>query len=147
MTGQEQPKRQPSADALWRIDYRQRRHDQRVATVQPDLFGAPAIELFHPNTMPRPAPRSARNFKPRPDLTPAELTALVGSARNWHHVGQRARISAESPSQYAGRVGVIWRRCSPVFADHVYLSLDPVGKETSDKIAFVELRDVEPVGE
>jgi hypothetical protein len=34
-----------------------------------------------------------------------------------------------------------------VFADRVYVYLDLVGSERSEKIAFVEVRDVEPIGE
>ncbi|MFN7104602.1 MAG: hypothetical protein ACK4N1_18445, partial [Pseudorhizobium sp.] len=44
-----------------------------------------------------------------------------------------------------GRKGVIWRLCSPVFADHTYVYLDPIGAERAEKIAMVELRDVEPI--
>jgi hypothetical protein len=35
--------------------------------------------------------------------------------------------------------------CSPVFADHTYVYLDPVGAERAEKITMVELRDVEPI--
>ncbi len=147
MTAQDAPKRKPSADALWRAEYRQRHYEQRIATVQPDLFGAPAIEVFRRNAAPKPRARTARNFGPRPALTPDELAALLASAANWHRVGQRARITEDSPHQHAGREGVIWRLCSPVFADHVYLFLDLAGQETTEKRAFVELRDVEPITE
>ena len=44
-----------------------------------------------------------------------------------------------------GRKGLVWRLCSPVFADHVYVNLDLVGAERSEKIAFLELRDIEPI--
>ena len=44
-----------------------------------------------------------------------------------------------------GRTGVIWRLCGAVFADHVYVNLDLVGAERSEKVAFVELRDVAPI--
>jgi hypothetical protein len=147
MTAQDEPKRTPSADALWRAEYRQRHYEQRIATVQADLFGAPTIEVFRRNTAQKPPARTVRNLRPRPALTRDELAALLASAANWHRVGKRARISTDSPSQYAGREGVIWRLCSPVFADHVYLFLDLVGQESSEKRAFVELRDVEPITE
>ena len=39
----------------------------------------------------------------------------------------------------------IWRLCSAVFADHVYVNLDLIGAERSEKVAFVELRDVAPI--
>jgi hypothetical protein len=40
---------------------------------------------------------------------------------------------------------VIWRLCSPVFAGHTYVYLDPTGAERVEKIVMVELRDVEPI--
>jgi hypothetical protein len=44
-----------------------------------------------------------------------------------------------------GRRGVVWRLCSPVFADHLYVYLDPIGAERVEKTPMVELRDVEPI--
>lgn len=44
-----------------------------------------------------------------------------------------------------GRKGVVWRLCSPVFADHLYVYLDPIGAERVEKTPMVELRDVEPI--
>ena len=143
--GQDEAQRTPSADALWRAEYRQRQYDQRIATVQTDLFDGPTIEVFHRNTAPKPPARAKRPGKPRPALTSAEVAELRASAANWHRVGQRVRISADSPDRYAGREGVIWRLCSRVFADHVYVFLDLVGQESSEKRALVELRDVEPI--
>ena len=49
--------------------------------------------------------------------------------------------------RFIGREGVVYRLCSPVFAERVYIFLDPVGAERAEKIAFVELRDVEPIAE
>lgn len=69
---------------------------------------------------------------------------------NWLRLGQRVRIVGSFASydgradRRVGRKGVIWRLCSPVFADHTYVYLDPVGAERAEKIAQVELRDVSP---
>ena len=133
------------SDARWRAEYRQSRHEARVAAVQPDLFGAPAIELHRRHPAPPPAAPKSVRFKPRPCLTAAEKAATIASAANWLRTRQRVRIAADSPHQYAGRAGVVWRLCSPVFADHVYVFLDPVGGERTEKRAFVEVRDVEPI--
>ncbi|WP_299107730.1 hypothetical protein [uncultured Bradyrhizobium sp.] len=70
---------------------------------------------------------------------------------NWLRLGQRVRIVGSFASydgradRRVGRKGVIWRLCSPVFADHTYVYLDPVGAERAEKIAQVELRDVAPI--
>lgn len=72
---------------------------------------------------------------------------MIASAANWLRTRQRVQISADSPQRYAGREGVVWRLCSPVFADMVYVNLDLVGNERTEKLAFVEVRDVEPIAE
>lgn len=145
MTPQSGEKRVPSPDARWRAEYREQRYAERVATVQPDLFGGAPIEQFRRSSIAKPKPDPKR-YKARPFLTPAELAALLASAANWLRVRQRVRIAADSPHQFAAREGVVWRLCSPVFADHVYVYLDTVGNERSEKVAFVEVRDVEPIG-
>ena len=66
-------------------------------------------------------------------------------------IGQRVRIKASpltidgTGERRVGREGVVWRLCSPVFADHTYVNLDLVGAERTEKIVFIELRDIEPV--
>jgi len=78
---------------------------------------------------------------------------LIGSAANWLRVGQRVRIAGSSVScdgrfeRSVGRKGVVWRLCSPVFADHLYVYLDPIGAERVEKTPMVELRDVEPIND
>lgn len=134
----------PGSDAAWRAAFRRQRHAERVATVQPDLFGGAAIEHYHPTGRAKPIASPTRH-KRRPDLTTAERAALLASAANWLRTRQRVRIEADSPHQFAAREGVVWRLCSPVFADRVYVYLDAVGNERSEKIAFVEVRDVEPI--
>lgn len=85
--------------------------------------------------------------------TPEEKAAMIASAANWLRLGQRVRITGASPSidgsneRRVGRVGVVWRTCRPPFDDHVHVNLDLVGQERSEKIVFVELRDVEPIDE
>lgn len=138
-------KRTPTPDARWRAEYREQRYAERVASVQHDLFGGDPIELFRPNAKPKPIVDPKR-YKPRPDLTAAELATTLASAANWLRTRQRVRIDPSSPHQFAAREGVVWRLCSPVFADRVYVYLDAVGQERSEKIAFVEVRDVEPIG-
>jgi hypothetical protein len=86
----------------------------------------------------------------RAKLTAEEVATLVASAANWLRVGQPVRITGApltfdgSDERRVGRTGVIWRLCSAVFADHVYVNLDLIGAERSEKIVFVELRDVAP---
>ena len=133
-------------DALWREQYRREREAERVAIEQPDLFGGEPVRVFRPNAKPRPIVDRKR-YKRRDYLTPAEQTAMLATAANWLRVRQRVRINDDSPHQFAAREGVVWRLCSPVFADRVYVYLDLVGTERTEKIAFVEVRDVEPIGE
>lgn len=136
----------PGTDAHWRAEYRAQRRAERVASVQHDLFGGEPIELFHPTGKAKPTPDPKR-YKRRAYLTPAEQADLLASAANWLRIRQRVRIDADSPHQFAAREGVVWRLCSPVFADRVYVYLDAVGNERTEKIAFVEVRDVEPIGQ
>ena len=96
-------------------------------------------------TGPAPALRGRRLRGPLAVALLVLLTAMLATAANWLHVRQRVRISADSPCEFAGREGVVWRLCSPVFADRVYVYLDSVGNERSEKIAFAEVRDVEPI--
>ena len=132
-------------DARWRVAYRAQQHAERVASVQLDLFGAAPVEQFRRSARPKPTPDPKR-YRARSFLTHAEQGTMLDSAANWLRVGQRVRIDATSPHEFAGREGVVWRLCSPVFADRVYVYLDTVGNERSEKIAFAEVRDVEPIG-
>ena len=165
-------------DAQWRLDYRRSQRQRRLAGVQPDMFGAPAVEHFHRNPKP-PSPEEwpldyevtrfqdlspqeqvrllaedphtpwARSTRKR--LTADEKAAMIASAANWLRLGQRVRITSTSPSidgskeRQAGRVGTVWRTCRPPFDDYVHINLDLVGQERTEKIVFVELRDVEPI--
>jgi hypothetical protein len=87
----------------------------------------------------------------RAKLTAEDLAALLAAAANWLRVGQAVRITGApltfdgSDERRVGRTGVIWRLCSTVFADHVYVNLDLIGAERSEKVVFVELRDVAPI--
>ncbi|MBO9101878.1 MULTISPECIES: hypothetical protein [unclassified Rhizobium] len=84
-------------------------------------------------------------------LADTEKAGVIANAANWLRIGQRIRIVSAlvsidgSTERRAGRQGVVWRLRSPVFADHIYINLDLVGQERSEKILLVELRDVEPV--
>lgn len=136
----------PGSDAAWRAEYRREQDAKRVATVQPDLFGAPAIETFRRDAPPKPV-LSKDRYRLRPSLTDAEMAALLAYAANWLRTRQRVRISEDCPHQHAGRAGVVWRLGSAVNPDRLYVYLDPAGNERTEKIAFVEVRDVEPAGE
>ena len=87
----------------------------------------------------------------RKRLTAGEKAAIIASAANWLRLGQRVRITSTSPSidgskeRQAGRVGTVWRTCRPPFDDYVHINLDLVGQERTEKVVFVELRDVEPI--
>ena len=134
------------SDAAWRAEYRRQQDAQRIATVQPDLFGAPAIETYRRDAPPKPV-LSKDRYRPRASLTAEEMAALLAYAANWLRTRQRVRISSDSPEKHAGRAGVVWRLGSAVNPDRVYIYLDPAGNERTEKIAFVEVRDVEPAGE
>ncbi|MDV2986888.1 hypothetical protein PUR23_28080 [Methylorubrum populi] len=168
----------PGTDARWRAEHRQALYERALIGLQPDLFGAAAVEVFRAlPKAPRPEPwipdytveyfhdlspdEQARRLAADPQtpfarttrsrLSKEETAALVAGAANWLRVGQRVRITSapltldgEACSR-VGRKGLVWRLCSPVFADHVYVNLDLVGAERSEKIAFLELRDIEPI--
>lgn len=119
-------------DAKWRADYSKAQHQRRLAGAAAD-------------------PQMARTRAPRKALTAEEKAAMTASAANWLRLGQRVRITGSSPSidgsneRRVGRVGVIWRLCSAPFADYVYVNLDLIGRERSEKVVFLELRDVVPI--
>lgn len=153
-------------EGQWRHDYHAAMVAKRTIGVQPDLFGAKPVTHMH-RTRPgpvsdwRPEPvedklaRIARDPNAtfgigRPRLSDDEKAAMIRSAANWLRLGQRVRLigSAESidgqSERRVGRVGVVWR-IAKVITDYVHIYLDPVGAERSEKIVFVELRDVEPI--
>lgn len=87
----------------------------------------------------------------RKRLSPEEKAAMIASAANWLHLGQRVRTTGSAPSidgsneRRVGRVGVVWRTYRPPFEDYVHINLDLVGQECTEKVVFVELRDVVPL--
>lgn len=154
-------------EAQWRRDYYKAMFHRRLVGVQPDLFGGKPVTHMH-----KAAPGPVIDWKPepveeklariardpnatfgigRPGLSAEEKAVLIRSSANWLRVGQRVRIAGSSVSydgrfeRRVGRKGVIWRLCSPVFADHTYVYLDPTGAERVEKIVMVKLRDVEPI--
>ncbi len=158
----------------WRKEYREAQARDRIAGVQHDLFGGPASTHYHRHhpqapferpeiegidaKLKRIAGNPAATFGPerahRPAyLSPEERAEIIRSAANWLRLGQRVRIvdgpGAVDPAyggyRWIGREGVVYRLCSPVFAERVYVFLDPVGGERAEKIAYVEIRDVEPI--
>lgn len=169
-----EPDRAPlTEDDRWRRDYAEEQRRKRIIGQQQDLFGAattvhyrrnaPAPEVERPSVetidakMKRIAGDPLATFGPprsdRPSyLSPDAKAAVIAAASNWLRVRQRVRIvdapgtvdPAFGPQLFLGRSGVVWRLCSGAFADHCYVFLDPVGGERTQKVAFVELRDLAP---
>lgn len=161
------PRKPPTLETLWRRAYHEAMFNRRLVGVQPDLFGGKPVTHMHKATAgpthtwtPEPVAeklarltrdRNATFGVGRPALTAEDKAALIRAAANWLRIGQRVRIVGSFASydgraeRRIGRKGVIWRLCSPVFADHTYVYLDPVGAERAEKIVMVELRDVEPI--
>lgn len=161
------PRKPPTPEALWRRAYHEAMFNRRLVGVQPDLFGGKPVTHMH-KAKPAPAhdwtpepveeklARVARDRNAtfgigRPALATEEKATLIDAAANWLRIGQRIRVVGSFASydgraeRRIGRKGVIWRLCSPVFADHTYVYLDPIGAERAEKIVMVELRDVEPI--
>lgn len=153
-------------DGQWRHDYHAAMVAKRTIGVQRDLFGAKPVTHMH-----RTRPGPVIDWKPepveeklariaadphaafgigRPALSDEEKAAMLRSAANWLRLGQRVRLTGSSDSidgqseRRVGRLGVVWR-ISRTFTDYVHVYLDPVGAERSEKIVFIELRDVEPI--
>ena len=153
-------------DGQWRHDYHAAMVAKRTIGVQRDLFGAKPVTHMH-----RTRPGPVIDWKPepveeklariaadphaafgigRPALSDEEKAAMLHSAANWLRLGQRVRLTGSSDSidgqseRRVGRLGVVWR-ISRTFTDYVHVYLDPVGAERSEKIVFIELRDVEPI--
>lgn len=153
-------------DGQWRHDYHAAMIAKRTIGVQPDLFGAKPVTHMH-----RTRPGPVTNWQPesveeklariardphaafgigRPALSNEEKAAMLRSVANWLRLGQRVRLIGSSASidgqfeRRVGRVGVVWR-ISRTITDYVHIYLDPIGAERSEKIVFVELRDVEPI--
>jgi hypothetical protein len=171
-----EPDRAPlTQDDRWRRDYAEQQRRKRIVGHQHDLFGAPATVHYRRNApapeierppvetieakMKRIAGDPLATFgPPRSDrpayLSTAEKTAIIAAASNWLRVRQRVLIvdapgtvdPAFRPQLFLGRRGVVWRLCTGAFADHCYVFLDPVGGERTQKIVFVELRDLAPDG-
>lgn len=161
------PRKPPTPAALWRRAYHEAMFNRRLVGVQHDLFGGKPMTHMHkakpgpvsdwqPEPVAEKLARIARDRNAtfgigRPDLTDDEKAAVVRGAANWLRIGQRVRIVGSFAAydgradRRVGRIGVIWRLCSPVFADHTYVYLDPIGAERAEKIAMIELRDVEPI--
>ena len=154
-------------EAQWLRAYHKAMFHRRLVGVQPDLLGGKPVTHMH-----KAAPGPVVDWKPeqveeklsriardpqatfgigRPALSPEEQAAVINGAANWLRIAQRVRIAGAFASydgraeRRVGRKGVIWRLCSPVFADHTYVYLDPTGAERVEKIVMVELRDVEPI--
>jgi hypothetical protein len=168
------PRRERTPEQIWRDDYRKQMAAQRTWGVQLDMWGEHSVHYRRspPKPVcadPRPVEtrveqrariaqfREATHGPGRADrptfLTDEQRDEIVRGAANWLRVGQRVRVidgPGDVDPEYGlgrtiGREGVVWRPCSAVFRDHVYVFLDPVGAERTDKIAFLELRDVEPI--
>ena len=162
------PARKPlTPEAQWRRAYHTAMVNRRLVGVQHDLFGAKPTTHMHkakpgpvcdwqPEPVAEKLARIARDPNVtfgigRPALSEDEKAAVIRGAANWLRLGQRVRIVGSFASydgradRRVGRIGVIWRLCSPVFADHTYVYLDPVGAERTDKVALIELRDVAPI--
>lgn len=161
------PAKPPTPEALWRRAYHAAMLNRRLVGVQHDLFGGKPTTHMH-----KAKPGPVSDWKPepveealariahdpgatfgigRPALSEDGKAAVIRGAANWLRIGQRIRIVGSFASydgradRRVGRKGVIWRLCSPVFADHTYVYLDPIGAERAEKIAMVELRDVAPI--
>lgn len=172
--GDTPPVKNLSADGRWREDYRRDMAKHRQLGVQLDMFGQhvthyrrnpprPVTADPRPNETLKEKRARIRDYREatfgperadRPTfLTDAQRDEIVRGAANWLRLGQRVRIvdgAGDVDPQYGrgrviGRQGVIWRLCSPVFRERVYVYLDPVGAERTDKIEFVEIRDIEPL--
>ncbi|MCV9967703.1 hypothetical protein OIU34_38435 [Pararhizobium sp. BT-229] len=125
----------PPAQEAWPLDY-EMTHDLTPEEQAQQLAADPQT----------PWARTTRKA-----MTPEEKVEMIASAANWLRLGQRVRITGTSPSidgsneRRVGRVGVVRRLCSAAFADYVYINLDLVGQERSEKVIFIELRDVVPI--
>ena len=164
-----------SPDAQWRRDYKERQRQARTIGIQHDLFGAAPVTHYKRipgraqavDQRPREEvasiiARAKRNplaafgveREDRPTFPTEEQKArTIAAAANWLRIGQRVMIIDAPGSvdphfglgKHIGRKGVVWRLCSSVFADQCYVFLDPVGAERTEKIEFVDLRDLEPI--
>lgn len=158
-------------DEIWRRQYREEMARKRTMGVQADLFDGPSITHYHrlPRrpafTVPPLETVAAKlerikgdrfaTFGPPDDRRPlsaSEKAELLRSAANWLRVGQRVRVKDSMRSidgsierRVLGREGVIWRLCSAIFHDHTHVFLDPVRGERSEKVVFIEIRDLEPI--
>lgn len=160
-------------EQIWRAAYREEMRQRRFVGFQPDLFGAAPVTHYRSHRPAAPFERPpiesleaklariegdplATFGPPRADrpafLTREEKARIVAGAANWLQIGQRVQIvdgpgtidPDYGPYRMIGREGVVWRLCSSVFTDHCRVFLDPVGAERTEKIVFVELRDLEP---
>ncbi|WP_156420131.1 hypothetical protein [Aureimonas sp. N4] len=149
----------PSPEALWRTKQRKTAAERRHAGSQPDLFAGATVHRQHrARHPPKPTILTRNSDDPhawcrsvRAKLDPETQAALLASAANWLRVGQRVQIVTTARTidgtdeKRFGRVGVIWRIASSVFPEWTYVNLDLIGAERTEKVEFLEIRDLEPI--
>lgn len=167
-----EPEASMSQDDIWRRHYREVQRRIREIGVQHDLFGASPVTRYRRHSPAPEAERPSietidekllriegdplATFGPERSDRPGFLSsqvkqAIVRNASNWLTVRSRVRlVDAPTPVdpqfgtwKHIGREGVVWRLCGRPFDDHVRIFLDPVGGERTEKIVFVEVRDLE----
>jgi hypothetical protein len=114
---------------------------------QLDLFGQ---SRSYVQRAPRHFPEPASGDIPFADrfgwqLADDERDAIARWAANWLAVGQPIKLIGGSP-RLIGRKGRIFRLCSSINRDYIYVRLVRCGMEHDAKIVFAELRHIEPLG-
>lgn len=74
--------------------------------------------------------------------------ALAGHTTNWLRPGQPVQIHPDPRAgggDVSGRIGSIHRLCSPVLADHVYVTFAPQGREKLSRTRLLTLEILTPI--
>ncbi|MCM5689730.1 hypothetical protein M8037_13120, partial [Sinorhizobium meliloti] len=91
-------------DGQWRADYRKAQRQRRIASVQPDMFGAPATEHFHRNPNPPKAEDWPLDYKITRfhDLSPEEQARYCQVVCLWFRGGEAGGVSS---NHFCSKIG------------------------------------------
>ncbi len=110
----------------------------RASTEPPDFLGSWRWRL--------PAPfERTEDWKAR---VAQQCEALARHTASWLRPGQPVQINPDPRAgggDVSGRMGTIHRLCSPVFADYVYVTFAPQGREKLSRTRLLTLESLTPI--
>ena len=81
------------------------------------------------------------------DRTARQRAEVVAAVSNWLRAGQAVKVHLDprvGGGSVAGRIGTIYRLCSPVFSDFVYVHFAATGRQKLPRIRLLPLEILTP---